>query len=257
MEKQKELIAATNQELSEIGQEFTNGQVTEQRNIVIPKILIQQGLSKFVTEGVAKMGDVCDSLTGEILAAWDGKANGYKEPVRFIPFTHEDIWIIAEKNGDQFKYVGQEKVTKDNENRPWEDVVNNKIVKFTRCLYIYVLLEKDTSMPYILSFKSTSLRAGKILYTQMYVKNQVPNGKGGISVVPPLKVIELQGIKEQNDKGTFIVAATKACENTPMDIIQKCISWNKIIKSGAVKADQSDEVSEAPSQPLSNVGNQF
>ena len=36
-------------------------------DVVIPKILAQQGLSKFVTEGKAKFGDFCNSLTGEVL----------------------------------------------------------------------------------------------------------------------------------------------------------------------------------------------
>ena len=73
------------------------------------------------------------------------------------------------------KFVRVESYSKDMP-REFEDE------KFGACfrmpLYqFYVLLPSNMAMPFILSFKSTSEKAGKKLFNQMFIHNQLRNVK--------------------------------------------------------------------------------
>src|SRR3954471_23034774 len=52
------------------------------QDVVLPKILAMQGMSKLVTDGVAVMGEFRDSLNNVVLG-------DLKNPIEFIPFHLE------------------------------------------------------------------------------------------------------------------------------------------------------------------------
>lgn len=205
------------------------------RDIIIPKILAMQGLSELVTDGKAKIGDFVDSVMGDVLGSIDN-------PLEFIPFHMEKVWIIStrKKGESKYEFDRYEQVTVMNQNYPFEETVGDIETKYEYTLQFYVLLAKDTSMPYVLSFKSTSARAGKVLSTQMFVRNKAQG------LVPPAVTMKLTGKKEKNDKGTFVVMEVLPSKATPPELIKECLTWYKVIAAGKTKvAAEKSEASSA------------
>lgn len=207
-------------------------------DIIIPKILPMQGLSQMVTDGKAMMGEFRDSLSGE-------KLGSITEPIAVVPFHVEKVWDILEESGDQFKWVRSEPLIEDptkpgyNDNLPWNDKVDGLDIKRIRRMNFYVMLPKQidegSAVPYVLSFKSTSYREGKKLFTQMYMRNRKAN------LPPPGYTFVLSGVKQKNDKGTFVVPSLELGPLTPASHIAECLNWYKLIKKGSVKVDASEE----------------
>ena len=215
------------------GEEFVGAQ-----DIVIPKILPMQGLSDLVTDGKATMGEFRDSVSGELLGS-------IVDPIVIVPFMVQKFWDIMEEDDEgDFKWERSEPLIENpleagyNDNLPWEDVVDGKRVKRIRRMNFFCLIPKEmakgNSIPYIMSFKSTSLREGKKLFTQMYLRNKRA-GK------PPCAyAFALAGTKQKNDKGTYIVPnVTQVRESTPEEI-SEAFSWFQLVKKGGVKVDDSD-----------------
>ena len=96
-------------------------------------------------------------------------------------------------------------------------------------------IDEGTAIPYVLSFKSTSYREGKKLFTQMYTRNRKAN------LPPPGFTFVLSGVKQKNDKGTFIVPTLELGPATPANQVAECLSWFKLIKKGGVKVDTSED----------------
>lgn len=206
------------------------------KDIVIPKIYCMQGLSDLVAEDKAKMGDFIDSLTSK-------KLGSISEPLNFIPFHMEKLWEVSKQNekGD-FEFATFEPVTAANIDRAYENNIDGINYKYKYTMRFYVLLENDSSLPYIISFKGTSTQAGKVLATQMFVKNKAA-GK-----VPPAFVMSLAGRKDKNDKGTF--AVMEVCpkrETTPQEV-NEAFGWFKTINQGGVKIHEAEPVESEPVQ---------
>lgn len=199
-------------------------------DLVIPKILVQQGMSKYVTEGTARFGEFCDSLTGEILGDSD------KKPIEVIPFHMQKVWVVSKKipNKDKPEYVRTEQVTPENEMLPWEFEEDGQ--KFIRALIrnFYCVVPSRRGMCYVVPFKGKSARSGKILATQMFTTNKLAK------LTPAGMVIELTAKKESNDDGTFMVMYVKPLKETPSDLLVEAFNWYKLVKSGATKVDESD-----------------
>jgi hypothetical protein len=235
-QQEQEVVEAKSQEVAALSQDLDawGDNEASSRDIIIPKILCMQSTSELVTDGGAKMGDFVDSLTSEVLGNIDN-------PVKFIPFHMEKVYIISKKvkGASRFEFVQYEPVA--NQNYPFEEEVGDDTIKYEYTLQFYCLREEDTSLPYVLSFKSTSLRAGKVLSTQMYVRNKAAG------LVPPAYTMELSGRKDKNDQGTFVVMEVKAGNKTSPELIGECLNWFKIIKSGKARV--------APEAAASGSGN--
>lgn len=198
------------------------------QDVVIPKILVMQGLSNLVTEGKAKFGDLVDNQSHVVLG------NAMDKPVEFIPFHLEKVWIVSVKNGNRYEFSHIDPVTVSNENRKWEEVVDGKEVKNEKSFNFYAILPSDPTIPYIVQFKGTSQRTGKELATQMYVKNRAAG------LVPPAKVMTLKGQKVSNDKGTYVVLKTEIAGESSPEQIQSCLEWYKAVASGKATASTDD-----------------
>jgi len=197
------------------------------QEIVIPKILAMQGLSQMVMDGEASFGDLMNSMTKE-------KMGDLNNPVEFIPFHRESIWIISRKQEGNWKFDAIEAITPQNDHYKFEEVRNGVEYKNERCLNFYALTPKDMSLPVILSFKGMSRKQGNILNTIMYVQNRA-QGK-----VPPAKAMELYGAKESNDKGTYVVLKTRVKRDSTAEEINACLEWYKIITSGGASAHKEE-----------------
>ncbi len=219
-------------DLSEWGSDQVLGQ-----DIVIAKILPMQPSSVLVTDGKATMGEFRDSLSGV-------KLGSIVEPIDIIPFHIEKFWDILVQEGDQFKWDHSDPLIENpalpgyNDNLPWSDKVDGVEIKRVRRMNFYVLLPKEvaanTAIPYIVSFKSTSFREGKKVFTQMFLRNRKAN------LPPPAYTFKLGGLKQKNEKGTFIVPTVEMGRaSTEMEVAES-LNWYRLIKKGAVKVDDSD-----------------
>lgn len=230
----QESVVATQEELAAWG----TGNNLSSKDVVIPKILPMQGLSQMVADGKASMGEFRDSVNGSLVGSID-------KPFSIIPFHVEKVWDIKEEQADgSYKYSRSVAIDENplspgyNDNLPWEGEENGLKVQRIRRMNFYVLLpsevEANESIPYVLSFKSTSIKEGKKLFTQMYVRNlraQLP---------PPGFVVEIGGQRVKNDKGTFIVPTVKPSRKATAAEVSEAFSWFKMVKKGAVKVDNSD-----------------
>ena len=224
-------VTTTNQEAKEVATQdlgaWGNQEVSSQE-IVIPKILAMQGLSQMVLDQEAAFGDLMNSMTKE-------KLGDLKNPVTFIPFHRESVWVISRKVEGAWKFDSIEPITHENEGYKFEEVRNGVAYKNERTLNFYCLLPKDMSLPMVVSFKGMSRKQGNILNTIMYVQNRA-QGK-----VPPAKTMELYGVKDSNEKGTYVVLKSKVVRDTTMEEIQACLEWYKIITSGRATVQQEEE----------------
>ena len=213
------------------------GEPLSARDVIIPKILAMQGLSDLVTEGKARFGEFVDSVTHEVLGS-------IEKPIEFVPFHMEKVWIISSRKvgTDKFEFDKYEAVTPANENAyPLTEIIGDTEMKYEYAMQFYVLLPSDPSMPKVITFKSTSGRTGKVLFTQMFVRNRAAG------LIPPAYIMELGGKKEKNDKGTFVVMEVKPKGKTSEALLADCLTWLNVIKQGKtqVAPERSSPSAEA------------
>lgn len=244
MTKEVKKAESTEVSTSVVGlDDFGMGQVSGS-DIVIPKILVMQKMSDAVDREVAVEGDFLDSVTEE-------KLGSIKEPLDFIPFHLTKTWVVQKVVDGDYRYDRTEDVTPQNENRQWEEVIGGEKYRFQKSYNFYVLLANDPSMPYVLAFRSTASKTGRALATQMYVKNRA-QGK-----VPPAYVMELGGVKEKNDKGSFVIPSTKVKRAATNDEILAALDWYKTLNTKSVKVDDSDEHTDTSKRGFVSDSAQF
>jgi hypothetical protein len=228
------------------------------KDVMLAKILPMQGMSVLVTDGKAVMGEFRDSLSGE-------KLGSIVDPVEILPFHVEKQWDILHQN-DEGKFKWNRSIPRIdnpaqegyNDNLAWQDKENDKNgklvdIKRVQRFNFYVLLPSQMKsgevLPYVLSFKSTSFREGKKMFTQMYLRNKVAR------LPPPGFTFKLAGLKTKNDQGTFIVPTVELGRKTTPEEINKCLDWYKLIMKGGVKVDDSDDTAvDVDSTPLADTG---
>lgn len=219
------------------------------QDILIPKILLMQGLSQFVADGVAQIGEFRDSVSSAMLG-------NVATPIHFIPVHIDKTWVLSKKTGDRFKYQTMIPVTRDNESMEWEYTDEEGVLcRRDYTMTCYCLLPSDVAaglpMPYTISFRRTSMRAGKKLFTQMYIRNRQAGQ------VPPAQVMELSAKREKNDQGTYMVLDIAPVRPASQEEVIAAFDLYKTIQGGSVKVDHSDIEAEASApvatdRPLSN-----
>lgn len=233
----KDVVKADTTALSADVQNMWTPQEVSAKEIIIPKLMVMQGLSELVTDGKAMFGEFRDSLTGELLG-------GVNKPFEFIPF-HLDkvIYVTKRKAGTTDNYKFSEVITLDAESEklPWNDTDGDDEVKRSQVYNFYCINPDDTSMPIIISFKGMSLRNGKVLNTMAFVKSFLAGS------FPPANRYKLIGIKTSNDAGTFVVISTEQSDKSTNAEINSAAKWMKMLKTGEAKTHE--ESSPASSTP--------
>lgn len=234
VKQENQVAVTTEQVLSDWGVESVNS-----ADIVIPQILAMQGLSVLVTDGVARMGEFRDSVNGTLLGSIDA-------PMEIIPFYIDKKWDVYHMVGDKYEWQQSIPLVEDaaspayNDNLPWEQVVDGVKVKNVRRFNVFCLLpseiEAGSSLPYYFSFKSTSMKEGKKLYTHMYVRN--PRAR----LTPASTVIKLGGVKDKNDHGTFVVPQVNLGRASTPQEVAECLQWLKVVKSNKVKIHETEDI---------------
>lgn len=210
------------------------------KDITIPRILLMQGQSEKVLSGDAGFGDLRDSVSGDLLG-------GPKKPLEVIPFLMKKVIIVSEKEarGTKYNYKETLEATPENENLPWEEgnLKRQKIMSF------FVLLPEELAkggaIPKLISFRGTSMEAGKIIATQMHAIN----GSATPWLPPPAFVMSISVKLDKNDKGNFAVLEAKKGRASTPDEIATAFHWFESIQGGhGVKVDDVSEEAPLPSK---------
>lgn len=234
-------------------------------NLLIPKLLLMQGLSEMVTERKAQQGDIIRSTTKEILS------KGIDAGVEFIPFNSFDTWVIEEKIKDKFEYRRTEPVTNANKAAAWEWQEKGSTWRRSSSLNFHVLLPGDIAkemaamenlaktgampkptdavLPCVVSFKRTSRGAGKDLTTAFGTARH-------FNIPPSSWTFTLKAKSEKNELGTYYVYTVEQTGMTKPGELEYAKKWYDTVSKFQVKVDDSDlaaevkvEVSVNPQDP--------
>lgn len=223
----KDIAKATSQEVAVENDLGHWGQSEVSSNdIVIPKIQLMQGMSQAVVGGKNKLGDMIDSVTGDLLGTLD-------KPLEVIPFHMEKFYVIQKHNGKKWMYDKIEKVTPVNENAPYEfeDGGQKKKRVYTRRFFVLV---NGNVLPYTIDFASTSAKAGKELATEMFVKNAM------MKLPPAASKIAIGSKTEKNDDGTYAVKTVKVIGKASNEEIKSAFEWYKTVSKKEVHVAEED-----------------
>lgn len=239
-------LAINEGDFADIANEFN----IDSSDILIPKILLMQPTSVFVTDGEAVLGDFRNSVTKE-------KIGTVNEPFEFIPFHFTKTWDIVSVD-DTSKYIRKEEFKIGGENLPWEFVEEGKNLKRIKRLDFFGFtpkaLERGDILPNILSFRSTGYREGTKILTQF--KLNISKKK-----LPWSNIWTIKGEKKKNENNqSYCVPKIDIAGDTPEETLKVCLDWYKNIKSMAsrIKVDDSDverEVTVDVTNDISETGN--
>jgi len=200
----------------------------DKSDIIIPKIMLMQGASALVSDGVARPGQYLHSISKEVLG-------DNSNPLIFTPIHMTKSWRITKKVGNDFKFSHYENVTKENLNAPKEFKIGNLIAQRQLCYNFYVLVD-GFAVPFILQMKGISHGAGKVLSNEMYIVNPAkrlpPAGRSFKLLVDDID------FESKKYKG-YKVEVHK--ENDIAYVMSDCLDWYKLINSGALKEDIAEE----------------
>lgn len=218
-------------------------------DVVIPKLLLMQGQSEYVSEGKAKAGDIVKSTNGELLG-------GVQAGVEIIAFMTYKTWVVSQSNGSRYEFRRIEPITVDNVNAELEWEEDGRSWRRDRSLNFYVLLPSDIAkeikalkaleatgdvpdsddalLPCVLSFRRTSYGAGKDLISH-FAKMASFNQPAAVSK------FKLGAKIEKNDQGTFYVFTMEKVGKSTPEEIAACKRWYETITHTKVKVDDSDE----------------
>jgi hypothetical protein len=273
--KTQDVVKANTQNLSLVETQAPTQEVLNS-DIIIPKLLLMQGLSEFVSERKKDpttnksigQGDMVRSTTGEIVADPD-------TTVDIVPLKMSAEWRLEEKVGGKFEYRGTEPRTASNEDSPWEFKKDGADWKRTKVINLFALLPKDvvayraelqkavetgempdlnkTLMPVVISFRSTSFNAGKkvaTFYAQLRdILRLNPN------VRPFHYTLELSCYQDKNDKGTYYVFDIGKTKKLAQDLVDEAARWYGILNT--MKEIRVDATGEAEASSGADLSDNF
>lgn len=216
------------------------------KDITIPRLVVMQGMSKFVAQETAQPGDIANSVTGEVLA-------GKGKTIKFVPLSHFKTIIRSKNVGKGLpQFVSQEAWNpKTHANLEWEETIDGVEYYNTSCLNFYVLLERDldnpAAFPYLLTFRRSSYRNGKKLVNHFMQMDMM-------KAEPWFGTLELLASKEQNDEGTFYVFDIKVSSQTDPKYAPKIRMWADTLRKNAHKVDDSIEDEVVATRPKGKKG---
>lgn len=205
------------------------------QNVIIPRILLMQAMSDKVTKGEAKFGELRDTLENKNLG-------GVGKPLEVIPFHSFENITVQEVTQGARKFVANIPA-EGNEGLPYEEEVNGKKIIRMYTINTYCLLPDEIKagmdLPYLLTFRSTSVRCGKKVNTIMYMRN-LSAGRD-----PWAAAVTLSVTKTQNDQGTFGVFDVESQRASTPEEMERCAHWFRVVSAGNTKiAEETPE--EAP-----------
>lgn len=215
---------------SDYGNEYTGDAEIEAKDLIIPKFLVMQGLSQAVSDGKAVLGEIRDSLENKLFGGKD-------KTFEFIPLHHYKTWIVFTEEKGKLEYTAQVPYTAENADWEWNTTIDGKKVRRDQAINIYAILPNEIKdgifMPYLISYRRTSYSAGKQMLTNLQ-KMKLANRPWFT------KTFKLGSKQEKNDQGSYYVYTNEMGRDTKPEEIEAIKPWLLMLKSQAVKVDDSD-----------------
>lgn len=225
-----ELVVANETKAVSITQTMSDVGISAQ-DLIIPKLLLMQNTSEYVGDGKAQMGDVLNSQTLE-------KLGSINEPVNIVPLKLYKTWRVYDMSGRTPTFLRQDPVTPGSERLPWEDNENGMPIRRDLCMNYFVLLTKELesgdAFPMIVSFKRTSMQAGKVLSSHIFKLAYLKRPPFSQSV--PLKISRQK--KETNTYAVFEIGKGTDLSDAMKEAASK---WLEVLSTMNYKVDESDE----------------
>ena len=223
---------------------------SDSSDLMIPKLLLMQGLSQFVADDKAQVGDIVKSGTAEIVG-------GTNKPVQFIPITYYRDWALYKEEKGKFEWQSKEAYSAANKDLPWEFEKDGEKWRRDKCFNLYVLLVKDIEaeqkaiseaqakgdfpdpdkalLPCIITFRRSSYKTAKKIYAH-FEKAKKFHSQAFVST------FVLKATKEKNEKATFGVFDVELVGKTPLEHQAVATQWwNDIVLAGrTIKVDDTD-----------------
>lgn len=243
-------------------------------DIVIPKLLLMQGLSDFVTEGRARQGDIVKSSTVVKVAGIGAPGETFKT-IDFIPLKVTTGWAEKERVGQKFEFRKAFPRTPTNDHLPWSFWRNAQGMDFDRpgqmgatewqrvkSIDVYALLPSDvdafetemkqavekgevpdlskTILPVCISFRSTSFNAGKVVTTFFA---QLAELAQTVKTVRSYNYAMTLGCKPaKNQKGSFFVFDVGQPKKLAAQYVATAEKWtNTLNQLETIKVDDSGD----------------
>lgn len=196
-------------------------------DILIPKILLMQPVSKFVADEKAAPGELVGSLDANVLAK-KGKE------VELVFFHRFKTWTNMKIVNGKEEFDSIVDFTPANANLPREE----GDYKRYETLNYYVLnaadLKLESFLPYVVSFKSTNYKIGKKVET---FRAKMQEFRKPLA----FKTLLLGSEQQENDKGRFYINTVTEGRDTTDQELSKVKHWYDMIQNSRVKVDTSGE----------------
>jgi hypothetical protein len=216
---------------------FDDAIVSDQADIVIPRVLLMQGTSDLVGKRKANQGDIIDSTSSEMLAGPD-------KPLEIIPIKPlPKEWVIEKHNGKKFEFERTEPWNPAVADQ-WEFVENGVKMRRNAKLSFYVLLARDSKsnhLPYLLAFQRTGYKAGKNL-ASFFQEARFAFQSGDKNSIPMGQIFELGCHIEQGDTGSYYVFDCKRTRLANEAEKDKAIYWFSQLRTNTYKVDSESEI---------------
>lgn len=227
----KEVVTKQETELAPLNAENSIGASIDASDIMIPKVLLMQAISKLVEEEKAKQGDFIHSLDEVVIGSKEDK------PVEFIALGMYKTLQTYEDN----KYIKTESLTPENSSLPWEEVINGAVVNRTKTMNYYVIrpddVENMTVFPMVVTFKRTSLRGGKKLATKLMMLEE-------FNAACYAKTFKLVARQEEGEKGKYYVMDIVDGRKSSEIEVKHAMKWAERLKTTSIKVHDADEEGE-------------
>lgn len=234
-------------------------------DVLIPRILLMQGLSKLVSSGQRNLGDIVRSTNKEVLAPKGAT-------LEVIPLTSWKTWTVFEMVGKgsarkpEFRSI--EPITAENAGAPLEFMVDGVPWRRDKTLNFYVLLPSDIQkeqkaveaikrgefpdtddvlFPCAISFSRSAYNTGKELATH-FMKAQ------SFGVPPASRVFNLGSKVISNEQGQWPVFELTKLRASTKEEMAAAEKWYGILKNVQVRVH--DEEDSAPPHPAAGGGQQ-
>lgn len=235
------------------------------QDLLIPKILLMQGVSQAVNDEKAMAGDMIDSVSLEKLGS--GREKDYKE-IPVVALTSNKTWVVHEIIDGQPDWKEEVPMTAENQNWAQEEVVDGVLLRRDRSINFYLLradqLDDPTAIPYMISFRRTAYRTGRQLSSHFsrcdkanhMIRARRQRGEDVPYVKPCATIWNLGAKKTSNDTNTWWVPTLEKGGDLDPQYLGVCGQWLKMIRQGNHTVDQSEfkETDTVTNDTVDDVG---
>lgn len=196
---------------------------TDSEDIIIPRAMLMQAMSEFVSDGIASVGDFVNSMDPSEVICKKGESFG----AIFFGLEKKIMAFIDDKFDHMEDYTS---------NYVREEVTESGAILTRKTLMNYFFLrpedlEAGVIFPYVLSFRSTSMRAGKTLAT-LIKKLEVMKKPSAA------RVFEITVKQEKNEKGQWWTPVVTMGRESSTEEMNAAYQWYKTLMNSNVTAHE-------------------